>query len=589
MGDTDVGVIRLGDIITLSIYLTATLGLGLWVGVKTKTTEGYFLGGRKMPGWAVGLSMLGTAISSITFLAYPGSAYDGNFSRIVPNLALPIGAIFAIFVFIPFYRQTGYVSAYTYYERRFGLWARVYVCSLYAVGSIWRMGLILYLLSMAIAAIHSEFNLQAVMLTLGIFVTVYTVLGGIEAVIWTDVFQTIALIVGGIAVITVVFLNVDGGASTVFEMGMANGKFSFVGKEATSAFDFSLARDTLLMLILIGTIGCILSYALDQTNVQRFCAASSKKEAQKAALIGALGCVPVWLLFMFVGTCLWVFYQLNPSHMHNEMLADEVFPYFILHELPNGLGGLVIAGVLAAAMSSIDSSMSAMCSVLTEDIYKRLLVKNRDDSHYLKAAKLIAAAGGVLMILVALGLTAMRREAILDVAYIFSAMISCGVAGMFVAGFCMTRTNSYGILWGVIIAIVFNCGMTYIEAKAMIWDSRVSWMVEDTIEEGRIDIDALQAEIRAKAEAQGKTLTLAELKDEENTQLREILAPEIESRFGKQPPHLGEAIGIHSFMMAIVTSIIVLILGYGFSLLRPAKPLEEIGGLTWKTRHMKRL
>ena len=589
MNDGSVGFIRTGDLLTLALYLIGTLGLGLWVGIKTKTTEGYFLGGRKMPSWAVGISILGTAISSITFLAYPGSAYAGNYSRVVPFVVFPIGAVVAIFIFVPFYRQTGYVSAYTYFERRFGLWARVYVCVLFSIGQVWRMGLILYLLCMAITSMHPGMNLQVVILTVGIFVTLYTVLGGIEAVIWTDVIQTIALVLGGLAVIVVVFATIDGGAWTVFSMGMANGKFSFVGQEATSAFDFSLARDTLLMLLLIGAIGSFLEYALDQTHVQRYCAASTDRGAKKAVLLGTLACVPVWLIFMFIGTCLWVFYQINPGHMQRELLADEAFPYFILHELPTGLGGLVIAGVLAAAMSSIDSSMSGATTVLSEDIYKRILRSGRDDSHYLKAAKGIATASGFLMILVGLGLTAMRQEAILDVAFIIGALIAGGIGGLFVLGFFATRTNNFGAIWGIVLSAVFTCGLTYIEARAMIWDSNVSWMVQDAVQQGRIDIDTLQATIRADAEAQGKEIGLAEMERVQEEQVRELLALQIEAELGPQPPRSGEAIGIHSFMIGILTNVVALILGYLFSFLRPPRPLVEIGGLTWQTRHMKRL
>ncbi len=588
MDESGAGIIRLGDAITLSIYLIGTLGLGLWFGIRTKTTEGYFLGGRKMPGWAVGISMLGTAISSITFLAYPGSAYDGNYSRIVPGLALPIGAIVAIFLFVPFYRKTGFISAYTYFERRYGLWGRVYVCILFSLGQIWRMGLILYLLSMAVTSMHPAWDLKTVILMIGVFVTVYTVLGGIEAVIWTDVFQTIALILGGIAVIVVVFFSVDGGAGTVFRMGMESGKFSFVGQDAESLFDISFARDTLIMLILIGTIGNIQEFALDQTKIQRYCAASTTAGARRATWTGGLGCIPVWLLFMFVGTCLWVFYQLHPDHMQREMLADEVFPYFILRELPNGLGGVVIAGVLAAAMSSIDSSMSGTTTVVTEDIYKRILVQGRDDPYYLKAAKVIAALSGVCMIVVAIGLTYLRQEAILDIAFIVGAMLAGGIGGLFFIGFFTIRANNFGAIVGVIFAVIATLGMTYIESKAKIYESSVTWMIEDAIKSGEVDSDTLRTEIRAEAAARGEKLKLADVEKEEKSRIRAMLNERILNELGEAPPFLGEAIGIHSFMMGVITNFIAFVLGYICSFLRPPKPIEELGGLTWWTRDMER-
>ncbi|MFH1740026.1 MAG: sodium/solute symporter [bacterium] len=589
MDDAGVGITRTGDLIALVTYFVATLGLGLWFSIKTKTTEGYFLGGRKMPGWAVGLSMLGTAISSITFLAYPGSAYDGNYSRIVPGLAFPIGAIFAIWIFIRFYRETGYISAYTYFERRFGLWGRIYVCILFSLGQIWRMGLVLYLLSIAITSMYPTFDLRLMIIVIGAFVTVYTVLGGIEAVVWTDVFQTIVLILGGFSVILVVFMNVDGGAATVFQMGSEAHKFSFVGHEAKSAFDLSFARDTLLMLLLTGVIGSSQEFALDQTKIQRYCATSTIGAARRAALTGAVGCIPVWLLFMFVGTCLWVFYQVHPDLMHRELLADEVFPYFIVHQLPDGFGGVVIAGVLAAAMSTISSSMSATSNVVSEDIYKRLLVRGRDDYYYLKVAKIIAFLGGVGMFAVALWLTLLRQETILEICFIIGAMLAGGIGGFFFIGFCTTRANNFGAAVGIVLAVLATFGMVFIEAKAMMWESRVSWLTEAAVENGDVDAEAIRAEICAQAQADGITLRLADVKKKEKEQVRNLLANRIRLELGEQPPHLGDAIGVHPFAMGLVTNFLALIAGYLFSFFRPAQSLEKIGGLTWWTRHMKRI
>ena len=194
--DPTLAVIRFADLAVLILYLLITFGVGLWAGMRTTTTEGYFVAGRGMSGWAVGISILGTAISSITFLAYPGSAYEGNFSRVVPGLAFPAGAIIAIFIFVPFYRRVGFISAYTYFERRFGLWGRIYVCILFVLGQIWRVGLILYLLSLPLTMMFPQFDKVPLIIGIGVFVAFYTVIGGLEAVIWTDVFQTFVLFLG---------------------------------------------------------------------------------------------------------------------------------------------------------------------------------------------------------------------------------------------------------------------------------------------------------------------------------------------------------------------------------------------------------
>ncbi len=589
MEETAFGFMRVGDLISLTLYLVVTLGLGLWAGIRTKTTEGYFLGGRKMPSWAVTLSMIGTAISSMTFLAYPGSAYDGNFSRIMGNLAFPIGALLAVFIFVQFYREAGYISAYTYFERRFGLWARLYICVLYVIGQVWRMGLVLYLLSMAVTSMHPELDLRLTILLIGVFVTVYTVLGGIEAVIWTDVFQTAVLILGGLLVVFVVFYRVDGGAATVLTMGVANGKFSLVGHEARSFFDFSLARDTVLVLWIGGVLGSTTEFALDQAKVQRYCATSTARGAKIATLAGALGCIPLWFLFMFIGTCLWVFYQIHPDRMPQEMLADEVFPFFILRELPVGLGGVVLAGVMAAAMSTIDSSMSAISTSATEDIYKRVLVPGREDTHYLKAAKTIGTISGVGMLVLALWLTLMRQETILEVLFVIASMLSAGVTGLFLIGFCTTRTNTYGAAIAVILSAMATFGMVYLEGKAMAWETHLNWRIEAAVKSGEVDSEQIRAQIQEQAASEGKQLKLADLNAREQSRIREILADKIRAELGDPPQHLGEAIGIHPFAMGIVTNLIVLLSGYFFSLFRPAQSLQQLGGLTWWTRNMPRM
>jgi len=584
-----VGVTRTWDIVVLIAYLLGTLGLAVWSSLRIKSTEGYFLGGRKLPGWAVGISILAAAISSITFLAYPGSAYEGNFSRVVPGLAFPVGAIIAIFIFVPFYRQVGFISAYTYFERRFGLWGRIYVCILFVLGQIWRVGLILYLLSLPLTIMFPQLDKTTLIIANGVFVAFYTAIGGLEAVVWTDVFQTFVLFLGGLAVILIVFLNVDGGALTVFSMGMANGKFSLFGQNVQSAFDFSLARDTVLMLLLTGIIGSTQEFALDQNKIQRYCSTPTTRAARNATWTGAVGCIPAWLLFMFVGTCLWVFYQVYPERMSYEMLADEVFPYFLLTEMPQGFGGLVIAGLLAAAMSTLTSCISAMSLVTTEDIYKRLLVRGRDDNHYLKAAKIISALSGISMILVALALTKLRQETILEVAFIIGAMLGGGVGGLFFIGFCTKRANSFGGAVGIVLAVLATLGMTYIEAKAMFWESNVEWMISDAIKSGEVNSDTIRAEIREKAEAEGVKMKLVDVQKAEKVRIREILASRILSELGSQPPHLGEAIGMHPFMMAVVTNFIAFLAGFLFSFLRPAPTQKQLAGLTWWTRHEKQI
>ncbi len=447
---------RFGDLVALIIYFCITLGIGFWCSTRLKSTESYFVGGRRVPGWAVGISMLGTAISSVTFLAYPGNAFDKDWRMLVPGLMIPIAAFLAVYVFVPFFRRARLVSVYQYLELRFGVWARVYGCIMWSIHSFFRMGVILFLLSLPVQTV-TGYDQYTIIIVLGILVTIYTVVGGIEAVIWTDVLQTIVLIMGGIFCIATVFMDLPGGASTVFADGWASQKFNL-----SFNFDFTLMEETLLVLILYGLFQNLQEFVSDQTKVQRYCAASTDRGAQRATWLGGVGCIPVWIVFMFVGTCLWVYYNHFPNPAVTEMAIDkpdQVFPFFILHRLPVGIAGFVIAAVMAAAMSSIDSSMNGVATVLTTDIYHRLFVKGRDDRFYLNVARWITALAGLFMIFWALALTRIESS-ILPVAFAIYAVLAGGLGGLYFIGMFTRRANSQGALVGIILAIIVTIWMT---------------------------------------------------------------------------------------------------------------------------------
>ncbi|NOZ55161.1 MAG: sodium:solute symporter [Calditrichaeota bacterium] len=452
--------LRVADAAAIVIYALAMLGLGWWTSRRIKGTDGYFVGNRSIPGFAVGLSLLGTAISSVTFLAYPGSAFAGNWTRLVPGLMLPIAALIAVRYFVVFYRRTMFVSAYEYFERRFGSWGRSYASILFSLGSIYRMGIILFLLSLPIRVV-TGWSVPMVIVVVGVIVTIYTVMGGLEAVIWTDVVQTLVLILGGLVTLTIVFMRIPGGIPEVLHRAAVAHKFDLV-----VSFDFNFARETFWMFALAGIIGNIQEFSTDQTKIQRYEAAKSDRSALGAVWTVGLGCIPIWTLFMFVGTALWVFYQEFPGALAAGLKPDEVYPHFILTEMPPGVGGFVIAAVLAAAMSSIDSSMNGTATVLTVDFYKKYLVRGRDDKHYLKAARWISMALGGIMIVAAYTLSLIPGKTILDIGFFIGAVMGGGLGGFFLLGFVSNRTNKEGATVGVVatVLVIFWCTLSHLGA-----------------------------------------------------------------------------------------------------------------------------
>ena len=267
--------------------------------------------------------------------------------------------------------------------------------------------------------------------------------------IWTDVVQTIVLVLGGLLRIFIVFLRVPGGVMEILGMAAQNGKFDLV-----VSFDPSLARETFWMFALSGIIGNIQEFSTDQTKIQRYAAAKSDKAAIRATWTVGLGCIPIWSLFMFVGTCLWVFYSEFPQRLMPGLKADEVYPHFILSEMPEGIGGLVIAAVLAAAMSSIDSSMNGAATVLTVDFYKRYLVRSKSDRHYLRVARWISIALGMVMVFAAYLLSKIPASTILDIGFFIGAVMAGGIGGLFLLGFVFNWTNRQGAAIGLITALL---------------------------------------------------------------------------------------------------------------------------------------
>jgi len=436
------------DLLVFAVYFLVTLWLGIKYSKHSGTTEGYFFGNRKIPGWAIALSMIGTSISAVTFLGYPQFAYEGNLSKLIPGMMLPVGVLVAVTVYLPFYRSRGVVTAYEYLERRFGPTSRVYVSLFFILGQIWRLGLILYLLSVMVAKI-APLNPYLIVIFAGAFVIAYTYMGGIEAVIWTDVIQTIVLIVGGMVAMAFMVFQLPHGFSDVIQIGIQHDKFN------PGILRTNLYEETWLVLVLIG-LGSVGGFASDQNVVQRYCAAKSYKAARNATIAGGLYQIPIWIFFAFMGTCMFAFYYLFPNQQVSNMLTIDIFPHFIMTELPAGLAGLLVAAVLAAAMSSLDSSLNSTSTVITLDIVKRHLFKNRDDAFYTRIAKGVTLALGVFMIATAsivVGIHLRDQKAtmvIMGMGFYLGAFLGGGVLGVYLLGFFTTKANNKSFWIGAI-------------------------------------------------------------------------------------------------------------------------------------------
>ena len=463
------------DLLVLLAYLGVILALGLGFAARNTSTEEYFVGGRRFKGWVIGLSLVGTSISSITFLAYPADAFKTGWLRYLPNLALPVAVAIAAYLFLPFFRRHRITSAYEYLEERYGPSVRVYGAVAFIVAQLTRLAMILWLLSLLIQEV-AGLSPMAAIITGGLFVGAYTIIGGIDAVIWTDVLQTIVLLVGGIACLWVIVDMIPGGLGQIIDTASQAGKFAVAefqdGTPTEQRWDLSLTSKTGTMMLFVGLTAWLTEYSSNQNTVQRYCASASTHEARRGMLVCVCASLPIWAFYMFLGTALWVFYQVHPEPaaaaiLAGEQKAEHILPHFVTTHLPGGLAGLVIAAALAAAMSSLDSSLNSVTAVGIVDIYRRHLRPGLDDRHYLWAARGLAVLVMVLMIVGALWLEQAETRTLQDTSTILVSLLGGGLLGLYLLGF-LTRQGDARAAWcGIGLTMAFT-GWTILSHKQLL-------------------------------------------------------------------------------------------------------------------------
>ncbi len=459
------------DYVVLVVYFGAMAALGPLFASKSRTTEGYFLGDRSFPGWLVGFSMFATSISSMTFMAYPGDAFKTAWYRMTPNYALPVAVLIATFFFLPFFRRAGTVSAYEYLEERFGRWTRLYAACAFIIGQAIRVSLILFLVSILLNQM-TGINVYVCILLGGVITSFYTVLGGIRAVLWTDFLQACVLWVGGMISLVVIIHAMPGGLAEIFSMASEAGKLGMADLNAEGVlepikFSPDFTEKTVSLFLLVGLGNWMAEYSSNQNVIQRYAASKSAKQARIAMWTCCIFSVPTWALFMFLGTALWAFFQVNPTPEAQAILtgdggaaAEDILPYFVINFLPRGISGLVIAGVLAAAMSSLSSSINSVSAVSLVDVYKRHIAPGKTDRHYVIVAKGVGLGLAVFMIVGASLLRLLQSTTLQDSATILAALTAGGLLGLYLLGFFTKVGDDTSILAGIICTLSFTLWMT---------------------------------------------------------------------------------------------------------------------------------
>lgn len=454
---------RAPDLIIFFGYLIGITLFGLSFYRKNKTSAAFTLGNKSIPSWVVGMSIFATFVSSISYLALPGSAYLGNWNAFVFSLSIPVAAIFAVKVFVPLYRNLNSPSAYTYLENRFGAWARIYASISYFLTQLMRIGTILYLLALTIHSIFG-WNMTIVIAITGLVVMLYSMAGGIQAVVWTDAIQGIILIIGALVCIIYILSEMPNGLAQIIEIGKENEKFSL------GSLGLELDAPTFWVVLVYGIFINLQNYGIDQNYVQRYIASKSESDAKRSAFFGGMLYIPVSLLFLCIGSSLFAFYEAGASSLPNELQAaaksDAVFPYFIVHELPVGVTGLLIASIFAAGMSTISTSFNSTATVFLTDFYHRYFRKMASDKDSMKVLYLSSLVISILGIFIAIAMINVKSA--LDAWWKMASVFSGGMLGLFLLGVFTKQKNPTGAIIGVITGIV-----------VILWMSLSGWLLGD--------------------------------------------------------------------------------------------------------------
>jgi len=468
------------DLIIVGLYLIAMIFTGLWFSFKNRDADQFTRASGQIPGWAAGISIYATFLSSNSFLGIPGKAFGSNWSSFVFSLSMPFAAWIAAKYFIPFYRSTQEISAYSHLEKRFGPWARMYAVGCFLLTQLARMGSIFLGIALSLQAL-TGFSMFSIMTVMGTIIIIYTLLGGIEAVIWTEVIQAVIKTFGAILLLLLILRNMPGGWQHIMEIGKKDHKFSL----GSFRLDFTIAG--FWVVFLYGIFINLCNFGIDQNYIQRCKTTPTQKQAVKSLWLCVKLYLPVSFLFFLIGTGLYAYFQVHPGlssvirlRRASELLpagtsaerlsgyaatlqpsdyGDKALPEFMVRVLPVGIAGLIISAILSAAMSTISSSINASATVFTYDIYKRHIKPGISDKQTLRILYASTGVFGLLGIIT--GVSLIGVKSILDAWWQLSGTFAAGMLGLFLLGMLSRQSSNAEAKLAVIIGIFVLLWMSF--------------------------------------------------------------------------------------------------------------------------------
>jgi SSS family solute:Na+ symporter len=443
------------DYLALVGYMAIIVAVGVYFARREKTTEDYFLAGRRIPWWAATLSIFSTYLSAITFMSIPAKAFATDWLTVLVNIGIILSAPVTVFCFLPFFRRLNVTTIYEYLELRFSPALRVYGSLAFLAYQVAKMGIFLVLPALALTTV-TGLDVYWCIAVMGLLCIIYTVLGGIEAVVWTDVMQSVVLIGGALLCVGMVFGVENFDFERMIDVAITEEKNKFsVGHPATGKFWYFLVGGFFIQMV---------PFTSDQAVAQRFLTTPDEKSAAWSVWAHAAMVVPASLLFFGLGTALYVFYTGGHGELPDVGQHDIIVPWFIVKELPAGLAGLVIAGLFAATMSSVDSGMHSIATTLTNDVYGKLRPDTPDEKK-LAVARTITVLAGLCGVLSAVFLTftGLDRGSLWLLLLKVIIPIGSPLTGVFLLGVLTKRAHSWGTAIGVFASMLILIVLQNIE------------------------------------------------------------------------------------------------------------------------------
>jgi SSS family solute:Na+ symporter len=432
------------DMTVIAVYIAGCTALGTWLGSKSQGLNGYFLAESDVPAWAVMISIVATETSTATFLSVPGVAYDGDFRFLQLAFGYIIGRMVVATVLLPAYFRGKILTAYQLLQDRFGGPTRTTASILFLVARSLGDGLRLFLAAMVLEYL-TGWSTGAAIVAVATITVIYTFLGGMKAVIWTDVIQFSVYIVGAVIALLILVGKLPGGWAELFETARAADKFRLFDFSPTLTYEFTFWAG-----LIGGMVLNTATHGADQMMVQRYLSARSERQAAGALVASGFVILAQFALFLFIGVSLWVFYRVFPVP-ETTMRSDARFAYFIIHYLPTGVLGLVIAAIFSAAMGTLAGSLNASASSIVNDLY-RPFTGRTDERHLLRVGRAMTIVWGCVLTAVAFGARNLPDNVVKN-ALAIASFVSGILLGLFLLGILTRRVRQRAALVGVLAGL----------------------------------------------------------------------------------------------------------------------------------------